>query len=278
MNYYQLKLPRQGSQEQNDILLAQLSGIGYESFEETENELFAYIREAGFSRETLNTIPICKVLSENNKLEIELIPEQNWNAVWESNYPAVLIADRCYIYAPFHEKRPEIEFNILIEPKMAFGTAHHETTAQIIELVLDENLKDREVLDMGCGTGVLALLASMKGACHVDAIDNDLWAFRNTEENVRLNQIDNIDPFPGDASLLTQPEKYDVIFANINKNSLLRDIPTYSYVLKPSGTIYFSGFYGSDLAQVRDKAAENTLRYRKHVSRNNWVAAIFQKQ
>ena len=277
MNYYQLTLPRQESQEQNDILMAQLSMIGFESFEETEDSLMAYIRESDFSKEALEEIPVCKSLSDNNKLNIELIHEQNWNAVWESNYPAVNIANRCYIYAPFHEKKPEIEFNILINPKMAFGTAHHETTAQIIELILDENLQGKKILDMGCGTGVLAILASMKGAEHIDAIDNDSWAFQNTQENVGLNHLNNIDAFHGDATLLTQPNKYDIVFANINKNILLRDIPSYSHVLKPSGTIYFSGFYESDLEQVKEKGSGNSLKYLKHVSRNDWVAAIFQK-
>lgn len=277
MNYYQLTLPRLESQEQNDILMAQLSMLGFESFEETENSLLAYIQESDFSKEALEEIPACKLLSDNGKLKIEYIKEQNWNKVWESNYPAVLIADRCYIYAPFHEKRPEIEFNILINPKMAFGTAHHETTSQIIELVLDENLEGKEILDMGCGTGVLALLASMKGAGHIDAIDNDPWAFSNIEENIVLNNISNITPLLGDASLLTVKEKYDIIFANINKNSLLRDIPAYSGVLKSTGTIYFSGFYEADLRQVKTKAKESSLEYLKHISRNNWVAAVFQK-
>lgn len=277
MNYYQLKLPRQESQEQNDILMAQLAGIGYESFEETENLLLAYIQEPDFSKDALEDIPVCKELSAVNKLEIEFIQEQNWNAVWESNYPPVLIADRCYIYAPFHDKKPEVEFNILVNPKMAFGTAHHETTSQIIELILDADLKGKEILDMGCGTGVLALLASMRGAIHIDAIDNDPWAFRNTDENINLNDIDNISPFLGDASLLTEAAKYDVVFANINKNILLRDIPNYSYGLKPAGTIYFSGFYESDIDQIKSKASESALHYVRHISKNNWVAAIFQK-
>jgi len=277
MNYYQLKLPRQESQEQNDILMAELAGIGYESFEETENALLAYIQEPDFSKEVLEDISICKDLIDNDKLQVELIQEQNWNTVWESNYLPVLIGNKCYIHAPFHEKKPEIEFNILINPKMAFGTAHHETTSQIIKLILDENIYGKEILDMGCGTGVLAILASLKGALHVDAIDNDSWAFNNTEENAEGNNIKNIQPILGDASLLTQADKYDVVFANINKNILLRDLPNYSYVLKSGGIIYFSGFYESDLVQIKSKAAESSLRYVKHIVKNNWVAAIFQK-
>ena len=277
MNYYQLTLPKQETQEQNDILMAQLSMLGFESFEETEDSLLGYIQESDFSKEVLEEIPVCKSLIDSDKLELELIQEQNWNAVWESNYPPVIVADRCYIYAPFHEKRSDIEFNILINPKMAFGTAHHETTAQILELILDENLKGKEILDMGCGTGVLAILASIKGAKHIDAVDNDSWAFKNTEENIELNHRDNIDAFLGDAALLTQPDKYDIIFANINKNILLRDIPSYSYALKSSGIIYFSGFYEADIDQIKETAAENSMKYLKHISKKDWVAAVFQK-
>jgi ribosomal protein L11 methyltransferase len=277
MNYYQLKLPRQESQEQNEILMAQLSALGYESFEETETSLLAYIQESEYTKDALEDIPFCKALSEDQKLDVALIEEQNWNAVWESNYPPVLVDDRCYIHAPFHEKKPEVEFNILINPKMAFGTAHHETTAQIIKLLLEEDIYGKEILDMGCGTGVLAILASMKGAFHIDAIDNDPWAFNNTKENVVLNNIKNIQTFLGDASLLTQPEKYDVVFANINKNILLRDILAYSHVLKPKGFIYFSGFYEADLKEIKNAASENSMHYIRHISQNNWVAAIFQK-
>ncbi|MBE0650778.1 MAG: 50S ribosomal protein L11 methyltransferase [Bacteroidales bacterium] len=277
MNYYQLKLPIRESQEQNDILMAQLSALGYESFEETETLLLAYIQENDFSKETLAEIPVCKELSEKDKLNIEFIKEQNWNAVWESNYPPVLIENKCYIHAPFHEKRSDVDFNILINPKMAFGTAHHETTSQIIKLLLEEDLSGKEILDMGCGTGVLAILASMKGAFHIDAVDNDPWAFNNTEENVEQNNIKNIKALLGDASLLTQSEKYDIIFANINKNILLQDIPTYSKALKPKGDIYFSGFYEVDLEQIKSKALENSLHYIKHISKNNWVAAVFRK-
>lgn len=257
--------------------MARLAELGFESFEEDDNELKAYIQEKDFSKNLLAGIECCKDLIAKNQLKIDWIPDQNWNAVWESNYPSVLIAERCYIRAPFHEEKPEIEFSILVKPKMAFGTAHHETTAQILEYILDADVEGKEVLDMGCGTAVLAILASMKGAKHIDAIDNDEWAFNNSSENIELNHCDNITAFLGDASLLTEKEKYDTIFANINKNILLQDMHAYADSLKPGGSIYFSGFYESDLTDIQNHAAKLNLNYSSHIVKNDWTAALFEK-
>lgn len=277
MNYYRLTCPKNVTDELNEILIARLAGLGFESFEETEDALLAYIPEKDFSKNLLSEIEECKEKLLNNQLKIDWIPEQNWNAVWESNYPPVIIAGRCYIRAPFHEEKPEMEFSILVKPKMAFGTAHHETTAQILELMLDADFKKKEILDMGCGTAVLAILASMKGAKHIDAIDNDEWAFNNSSENIELNHCLNITPFLGDASLLTEKEKYDVVFANINKNILLRDIPSYVDTLKPSGQIYFSGFYETDLEDIKKLCSSLGLKYELHTTKNDWTAALFVK-
>ena len=262
-------------QEQNDILIALLADAGFESFEDTDTHLLAYIPEKDFSEDRLREIPFC----QRGAAEITLIPEQNWNAVWESNYPPVLIANRCYIYAPFHEKRPEIEFNILVRPKMAFGTAHHETTAQMIELMLEQDFTDKTVLDMGCGTGVLAILASLKGARHIDAVDNDNWSYENTEENRKANHRTNITTVLGDASFLEdKPATYDIVLANINKNILLNDMPAYAKALKTGGKIFFSGFYNNDLDDIKTKAASLRLQYQNHHTQNNWVAAVFTKK
>ncbi len=279
MNYYRLKCPKQPDQEQNEILIAQLADVGFESFEETDTHILAYIQESDYSQNIANEVAPCKEFLTSGEASVAFIPEQNWNAVWESNYPPVTIAGRCYIYAPFHEKRPEIEFNILVKPKMAFGTAHHETTAQIIELMLDEDFSGKTVLDMGCGTGVLTILASLKGAGHVDAVDNDPWSYNNTEENKALNHIKNITTVLGDASFLNnKTEVYDVILANINKNILLNDMPTYARALKTGEKIFFSGFYDSDLEDLKTKAAGLRLQYKSHHTKNKWVAAIFTKE
>ncbi len=279
MNYYQLKCPKQPEQEQNEILIAQLAQAGFESFEETDTHILAYIRENDYSENIAEEIGLCKQWLADGKATVTFIPEQNWNAVWESNYPPVLIAGRCYIYAPFHKKRPEIEFNILVKPKMAFGTAHHETTAQIIALMLEEDFTGKRVLDMGCGTGVLAIQASMKGARHIDAVDNDQWSYNNTEENRQVNNIRNITTVLGDASFLEdKSEVYNVILANINKNILLRDMPAYAKALKCGGKIFFSGFYNTDLQDIKTKAAGLRLLYQSHYTRNKWVAAVFTKE
>lgn len=277
MNYYCLTCPKNESEEKNEILIAQLAALGFESFEEDEHVLKAYIQEKDFSKNLLTGIECCKDLMAKNKLTIERIADQNWNAVWESNYPPVLIGNRCYIRAPFHEEKPEIKYSILLKPKMAFGTAHHETTAQILEQILDADMEGKEVLDMGCGTAVLAILASLKGAKHIDAIDNDEWAFNNSSENIELNHCDNITPFLGDATLLSKKDKYDTIFANINKNILLQDMHTYVDALKPGGTIYFSGFYQSDLSDIKDHASKLKLNYITHSVKNEWAAALFEK-
>jgi len=278
MNYYQIKCPKYPDQEQNEILMALLAEAGFESFEETDTHLLAYIQEQDYTENLLDTVAGCREQIKKGKASVTFIPEQNWNAVWESNYPPVLIADRCFIYAPFHKKRPEVEFNIRVHPKMAFGTAHHETTAQIIALMLEENFTDKEVLDMGCGTGVLAILASMKGAKHIDAVDIDTWSYNNTEENRKANRIKNITTVLGDVSFLKdKTEKYDVILANINKNILLSDMPAYAKALKTGGKIFFSGFYDDDLKDIKTKAALLRLEYISHHTQNKWVAAVFTK-
>ncbi len=279
MNYYRLKCPKQSDQEQNEILIAQLAQAGFESFEETDTHILAYIQESDYSQNITDEVVPCKKFLTSGKASVTFIPEQNWNAVWESNYPPVLIAGRCYIYAPFHEKRPEIEFNILVKPKMAFGTAHHETTAQMLELLLDEEVTGKTILDMGCGTGVLAILTSRKGAQHIDAVDNDQWSFNNTEENREINGIQNITTILGDVSFLdNKTEIYDIILANINKNILLNDMPAYAIALKTGGKIFFSGFYDSDLEDLKTKAAGLRLQYNGHHTKNKWVAAIFTKE
>ncbi len=278
MDYYKVSFPKTASETENEIFIALLAEIGYEGFEEDDKTVSAYIPAQDFSEEALRAIPFVAEHHLAGSMKAELIKDRNWNAVWESNYPPVLIKDRIYIYAPFHQKREDIPYNILIKPKMSFGTAHHETTGLMLAYLLDEPVSGKRLLDMGSGTAVLAIFASMKGAVYADAIDNDEWAYTNAQENLELNGITNVVPALGNADLLKEKEPYDIILANINKNILLKDMPAYVQCLKDKGVIFFSGFYESDLDDIKSKAKTLGLEYKNHKEKNNWVAARFVKQ
>ena len=260
-----------------EILIAELSDLGFESFIEEEEGLKAYIQGDDFSVEALSDLFVLQNTEFTISYKLKIIPEENWNAKWESDYDSVLIDHRCYIRAPFHPSKPEVEFEILIEPKMSFGTAHHETTSQMIQLLMDEDVTNKSVLDMGCGTAVLAILAKLKKADKVVAIDNDEWAYNNALENVNVNGFSDIIVQQGDASLL-QDQTFDLILANINKNILLADMKSYSNVLLNGGVILFSGFYENDLNDIKTKALECGLSYKTQLVDNNWVAAKFCKK
>ncbi len=275
MDYIKLVCAKPEEPVFTEILMADLADIGFESFEETEENILAYIPEKDFEKSKLKGIDF----HTGVKPEQELVKDQNWNAVWESNYDSVLIADRVYIRAPFHEHRTDVEFEIVINPKMAFGTAHHETTALIIEYLLEEqnNLQDKTFLDMGCGTGVLAILAVMLGAKEVMAVDNDPWSFESTSENIIINKTPQVKAVLGDAASLSGTEAFDYILANINKNILLNDMAAYEACLNRGGVIWFSGFYESDLEDIKRKAEGLGLRYQSHKVKNSWTSAKFVK-
>jgi ribosomal protein L11 methyltransferase len=274
MNYIELRFSIEPQNPFQDILIAELAEIGFESFDETEDGLLAYIQETSFDEKLFSTLSILN----NNLVQIHYktkqIPAQNWNAVWESNYDSVVIDNRCYIRAPFHPSNPEIEYELLIEPQMSFGTAHHETTANMISMLLNEDVKGKSVLDMGCGTGVLAILAQKKGASPVCAIDNDEWAYRNSIDNVAKNNAHPIQVLQGNATLL-DGKKFDIIFANINKNILLTDMESYSKSLNTDGKLFMSGFYNNDLSDIKVKAKQLGLAYLNHIVKNEWIAVRF---
>ncbi|MBK6965437.1 MAG: 50S ribosomal protein L11 methyltransferase [Bacteroidales bacterium] len=256
-----------------ELIMARLGEAGFESFSETDEGLLAYIPSAQFDPSILNN-PLLWPEGVEVGYTWEVIPEQNWNAVWESNFEPVILAEKCYIRAPFHPAMPEIEYEIVIEPKMSFGTAHHETTALMIEYLVEMQIKGLSVLDMGCGTGILAILAVMRGADKVTAIDNDEWAYRNSLENIERNKTTSVDVYLGDAALL-KGKKFDFIIANINRNILLNDIKDYCNSLNSGGTLLMSGFYIPDLVAITDAAESLGLKYQGHKERNNWVAASF---
>jgi len=278
VDYIEVALPRPTDEQKAEILIALLADIGFESFAEEENIILAYIPEKEFDQGKLDTLSDEFSLFSKSGISVKHIADRNWNEEWESNYPSVWISGRCYVRAPFHDPAPDAEYDILIKPKMAFGTAHHETTSLMLEKLLDMDVKDKSILDMGCGTGVLAILAFKKGARNIVAIDNDEWAYRNVIENARLNGASSMDIRPGDAAALKPGDRFDVILANINKNILLRDMGKYLETLVPGGRILLSGFYKEDLEDIREMAEKHGLVFAGSEVKNRWMAAEFIRQ
>jgi ribosomal protein L11 methyltransferase len=274
MEYTELNcsLP-QGEEHYCELIIAALGELGFESFVETDDGLLAYIQSHTFDPGILNNASLWPE-GANPEYSWQTIEDQNWNAVWESNFEPVTIDKRCRVRAPLHEKDINIEYDILIEPKMSFGTAHHETTAQMISLLLQTDVRDKIILDMGCGTAVLAILAAMKGASQITAIDNDDWAYRNAIENVERNNLHHINVYQGDASSL-KGLKFDIILANINRNILLNDMEQYRDSLTPGGTLMMSGFYTEDVEVITAKAKELGFKKTGQTERNRWATATY---
>lgn len=260
-------------QPASDLLIAELGEVLFESFLETDEGVLAYIKKTDWSISMLENLEILENSLFHITYEYKEIAQENWNATWEQNFNAIQVDEKCVVRAPFHEK-PEVEFDIVIEPKMSFGTGHHETTHMMLQHILATDFKDKTVLDIGSGTGVLAILASMKGATDVDAIDIDNWCYLNALENVERNNCKHIQVFEGDANLLGS-KKYDIIIANINRNILLNDIPTYVKCLHPDGILFLSGFYTEDIPVITAKCTEVGLKFEINFERNNWVAVKY---
>lgn len=253
----------------SDVLMAQLGAVGFDSFIETDQGIAAYILQDIDHDHILDNVDIMQYDDVDIAFAKANIPPTNWNAEWEKNFHPILVDKRCEVRAPFHEPSG-VEYDIIIEPKMSFGTGHHQTTHMMIQYLLTETLEDKTVLDMGSGTGVLAILASMRGAAHVDAIDIDTWCYENALENVARNHTNKVHVILGGAEQLG-PTKYDFIIANINRNILLQDIPTYARVLKENGIILFSGFYEDDLTKITERCKEFSIKYVSHKTKDNWV-------
>ena len=264
-----------GSDIQHDMLVTMLAEMGFDSFMDEGQSLKAYCSADCRDDVAVETLLDEPSFSDIRLLNVEEMPDKDWNELWEASYQPVVVNERCRVRAPFHEADPSFEFDLVIEPKMSFGTANHETTAQIIQLMLETDFSGKEVLDMGSGTAVLAILTKKLGATHVVAIDNDEWAYRNAFTNCELNGISDIEIVLGDA--LAIKGCYDVVLANINRNILLRDMHYYVDAMKSGAHIFFSGFYTEDLESIKGEAERLGLRYRRHLSRNNWVAAEFVK-
>ena len=261
-----------------DILLAELGELAFDSFVETEEGLSAYIQVNDDTADLLNDVYILNNPEFKVSYVTEEIEQVNWNEEWEKNFEPINVDDLCYVRAPFHETK-NAPYEIVIEPKMSFGTGHHETTFMMMKHLLNIDVTDMEVLDMGCGTAILAILALMKGAKHADAIDIDNWCYLNSIENAERNNVTNINVYEGDAELLAdKTHKYDLVIANINRNILLNDMEAYAKTLKTGGIILFSGFYTEDITAIEEAANKQNMFLDNQLERNNWVSLKFIKK
>jgi ribosomal protein L11 methyltransferase len=253
-----------------EILIAELGNAGFESFVENENGVTAYIQKAEYHEQILDNIYALKNKEFQISYTREDIAQVNWNSEWEKKFNPIYVDDLVSIRAPFHQN-PNLKYDIIIEPKMSFGTGHHETTHMMVQHLIDLDVENKKVLDMGCGTGILAIFTEMKGAQPIDAIDIDNWCYENSIENCERNNCKHISIYEGDASLLIN-KKYDIIIANINRNILLNDIKTYANCLNDNGVLLLSGFYQEDIPTIDAEVSKYKLQLDKIIERNNWVA------
>ena len=261
-----------GSKEILEIIMAELSLYDFDIFEEKENLLFGYVQEEKEQEERVREI--CnKYKVEYYKKKIEKI---NWNEQWEKNFKPIEIENIITVRADFHPKS-NTPIDLIITPKMSFGTGHHSTTLLMLKFILKENIKNKLICDMGCGTGILGILCEKQGAKKVDAVDIDEWCFKNTTENIKLNNSKNIIPIYGDVEKVKE-NKYDIILANINKNILLESLEAYSKIIKKGGSLFLSGFYLEDKQEILIKAKDKGFIYKEEKEDNNWLAVKFLKK
>ena len=273
--YIEYTFEVQPKEPATEILIAQLGFVGFESFVENENGVTAYIQKQDWNDEILEDVFILNSEEFSIDYNHKEVAQTNWNAEWEKNFDPIQVDDLVSIRAPFHEN-PNLKYDIVIEPKMSFGTGHHETTHMMVQHLLDLDLQDKKLLDMGCGTGILAIFAEMKGAKPLDAIDIDHWCYENSIENAERNNCEHISVYEGDASLL-EGKEYDVIIANINRNILLKDMETYTGCLRENGVLLLSGFYEEDISLINEEVSRYELTFNKKIARNNWVALRYVK-
>lgn len=262
----------------NDVLCAVLGEVGFESFVEQPDGLAAYIQKDLYDedavRQAVADFPLPDTTVTYSYVKAE---DKDWNEEWEKNFfQPIVIGDRCVVHSTFHHDVPQAQYDIVINPQMAFGTGHHETTSLIIGELLDSDLQGKSVLDMGCGTSILAILARMRGAARCTAVDIDDWCVRNSLENITLNHLDSIDVYQGDASSLADKGPFDVVIANINRNILLADMKHYTARMNPGATLLMSGFYTDDIAAIRSEAESLGLTFVEYREKNRWAAVKFE--
>lgn len=280
MKYIEVTITLEQNDPYRDLLVDALGNEGpYDSFVEIPAGLKAYVQESLFDENWLRE-QIAQISNMTPcKYTFEALPDKNWNEEWEKQHKPVLVESangkKVWVRAPFHEHRSDVDYEIEIEPKMSFGTAHHQTTYMMLSYLAEQDMVGRNVLDMGCGTAVLAILAKIRGAAYVEAIDIDEWAYNNALENAQRNKVD-LNVRIGDANLLTN-QQFDLIIANINRNILLNDMAAYVHVLVQGGTLLLSGFYESDVLAIQQRAESLGLRLDQQKVRQGWTALRFGK-
>lgn len=267
-----------GEDWHQDLLISDLGDMGFDSFETHDGGFAAYIASAQFDLSALESLLIHQPAGFEVSYVVNEIEPQNWNKVWERNFEPVVVADKCYVRATFHAPAAEYPYEIVIDPKMAFGTGHHQTTSLMMQLMLTETIEAKNVLDMGCGTGILAILAAKLGAAQVLAIDNDPVCVASVEENIIRNDVAHITTACGSAELI-QGSRFDVILANINRNILLDQLEDYARSLTSNGVLFISGFYeGYDLDVLKSAAASHGLIHTGDETMDRWAAVRFIKE
>ncbi len=260
-----------------EILIAELGELGFDTFEETPEGMNAYAEESAFDEEHMRELfdrysGLTSIAYEINKVE-----KQNWNEEWEKNYKPVEVTEDCVIRATFHQLEKKYPYEIIITPKMSFGTGHHATTSSMIRNMKEIDMKGKRVLDAGCGTGVLAIMASKLGAAELLACEIEDWSVENTDENAALNNV-TMKAFHGTTAEMKLPlASLDIILANINRNVLLEEIPLYATLLKTDGKLVLSGFYADDIPVIEEKSNQNGLALKITKEQDRWVSLVFDK-
>lgn len=265
------------SEVQCDLLIAELDVLGFSAIQELPNGLTASLEGDSFDEPALkDAISRYETMGEIS-YTVETVAKTNWNEAWEKNFDPVIVEDRVLVRAPFHDIKGDFEHEILIMPKMSFGTGHHATTSQMLSLQLDLDFKGKSVLDVGSGTGVLAIMALKLGASHVEATDIDDWCIENSLDNFSLNGFTGIRVEQGEIKNLSFDRKFDIILANINKNVLLTELDTYVSLLEVDGHLFLSGFYQEDVPELEKLAVKLGLNLTKSISKDNWSALLFNR-
>lgn len=262
---------------QKDLLVAELANLGFDTFEDQDQGFVAYVPSASLDIQALETLLLNEAGDYDLSYDVQELEQQNWNQLWESNFSPIIVDDQCYVRATFHEDRPEFPYQIIIDPKMSFGTGHHQTTSMMLSFILENDFEGKRVLDMGCGTGILAILAAQRGAKDLLAVDYDPICVESVKENKVLNNVPNITEKLGSKEAI-EGLKFDVILANINRNILLDQLEVYAQDLGSAGDLYLSGFYdGEDLSILTEKAKSLGFDYQDKKVLDTWCAAKFIK-